>query len=214
MENYIQQTMTALEKNNMKAYFVQTKQEVVPLIKTLLSKGESVSCGGSETLKQCNVFEEILESGEYDFVDRRGLEGEELRESYAKAFMCDTFFTSSNAVTQNGELYNVDGNSNRIACIVFGPKQVIAVVGINKIVKNLDEAVARVKTIAAPKNTQRLNCATPCATTGQCMCSGEDNYMCDGCGGDSRICCNYVVSAKQRHKNRIKVIIVNENLGY
>ncbi len=214
MEEYIKQTIQALEKNNMKAYYVQSKDEVVPLVKTLIKEGESVSCGGSETLKECKVFEEILESGDYDFVDRRGLEGEELREAYGKAFMCDTFFTSSNAVTQRGELYNVDGNSNRVACIVFGPKQVIAIVGKNKIVPDLDAAVARVKTVASPMNTQRLNCATPCATTGECMCNGKDDYMCDGCKGDSRICCNYVVSAKQRHKDRIKVIIVNENLGY
>ena len=112
-------------------------------------------------------------------------------------------------------LYNVDGNSNRVACIVYGPRQVIMIVGVNKIVKDIDDAIYRVKTVCAPMNTQRLDVKTPCNKTGKCISLSKENpYLCDGCGGDNRICCNYVVSAKQRHKNRIKVIIVNENLGY
>ena len=115
----------------------------------------------------------------------------------------------------DGELYNVDGNSNRVACIVYGPRQVIMIVGVNKIVENLDEAILRVKTICAPMNTERLGIATPCNKTGKCISLSKENpFMCDGCGGNTRICCNYVVSAKQRHKDRIKLIIVNENLGY
>ena len=129
--------------------------------------------------------------------------------------MCDTFFTSSNAVTERGELYNVDGNSNRVACIVYGPRQVIMVVGKNKIVPNINAAVERVKKSAAPPNTVRLSCDTPCAKLGECVSlSNENAFICDGCHGESRICCNYVISAQQRHKDRIKVIIVNENLGY
>ena len=156
-----------------------------------------------------------MQNGDYDFIDRSGLEGEQLRNAYIKTFGCDTFFTSSNAVTENGELYNVDGNSNRVACIVYGPRQVIMIVGVNKIVENLDEAILRVKTICAPMNTKRLGIATPCNKTGKCISlSKENTFMCDGCGGNTRICCNYVVSAKQRHKDRIKLIIVNENLGY
>ena len=215
MQEMIKRTMENLEKNNMKAFYVETKEEVVPLIKTLINKGESVSCGGSVTLNECGVMDNVLKSGDYDFIDRTGLQGEALRESYGKAFMCDTFFTSSNAVTERGELYNVDGNSNRVACIVFGPKQVIMVVGVNKIVANIDEAITRVKKCAAPPNSTRLNCDTPCAKLGECVSLSNDNaFMCDGCKTGGRICCNYVVSAQQRHKDRIKVIIVNENLGY
>ena len=210
----IEKTIKNLERNGIKPYFVETKAEVVPLIKTLISKGESVSNGGSETLKQCQVFD-LLKNGDYDFIDRTGLEGEELRDAYIRAFGCDTFFCSSNAVTENGELYNVDGNSNRVACIVYGPRQVIMVVGINKIVKDIDEAVLRVKEQAAPPNTKRLSCKTPCAATGKCISLNKENpYICDGCASEQRICCNYVISAKQRHKDRIKLIIVNENLGY
>lgn len=210
----IERTMKNLEKNNMKPYFVETKEEVVPLIKTLIKKGESVSNGGSETLAETGVFE-LLESGDYDFIDRRGLEGEALRQAYIGAYGCDTFFCSSNAVTENGELYNVDGNSNRVACIVYGPRQVIMVVGVNKIVKDIDEAIERVKTVSAPKNTVRLGLDTPCRKTGKCVSLMKENaYICDGCAAGGRVCCNYVVSARQRHKDRIKIILVNESLGY
>lgn len=215
MEKYIETTMKNLEKNNMKPYFVETKEEVVPLIKTLLTKGETVANGGSMSLEACNVFAEILESGDYNFVDRRGLQGDTVREAYGKAYMADSYFCSSNAITERGELYNVDGNSNRVSCIVYGPKQVIMVVGKNKIVKDIPEAIERVKKCAAPPNCVRLNCDTPCAKTGHCVSLDmDDPYMADGCQKDVRICCSYVVSAHQRHKDRIKVIIVNENLGY
>lgn len=210
----IKMTMANLEKNNMKPYFVETKEDVIPLIKTLIADGESISHGGSETLKEIGAVE-MIKTGNYDYIDRSGLEGEELRQSYIRAFGCDTYLTSVNAVTENGELYNVDGNSNRVACIVYGPRQVIAVVGINKIVKDINAAVERVKTTAAPPNTKRLNCQTPCAVTGECISLNKENPMiCDGCESPQRICCNYVISAKQRHKDRIKVIIVNESLGY
>lgn len=214
MDERIEKTIKNLEKNNIKGYFVETKEEVVPLIRTLVPEGSSVSNGGSETLRQTGVSE-LLESGIYDFIDRRGLDGEAVRECYIKAFGCDAFFCSSNAVTENGELYNVDGNSNRVACIVYGPRQVIMVVGKNKIVADINEAIERVKTKAAPPNTKRLSCKTPCAVTGHCISlDGENPLICSGCASEQRICCNYVVSAHQRHKNRIKVIIVNEKLGY
>lgn len=210
----INKVMENLEKNGIKPYFVQTREEVVPLVKTLIKKGESVSNGGSQSLKETGVMD-LLNCGDYDFIDRTGLEGEELRQAYIRAFGCDTFFCSSNAVTENGELYNVDGNSNRVACIVYGPKQVIMVVGVNKIVKDINEAINRVKTVAAPANTVRLSCKTPCQSTGKCVSLNKESpLICDGCASEQRVCCNYVVSAKQRHKNRIKVILVNENLGY
>ena len=122
---------------------------------------------------------------------------------------------STNALTENGELYNVDGNSNRVAALLYGPKSVIVVCGINKIVKNIDEAIKRVKTIAAPQNTIRLGIETPCGKTGKCVSLRKENpELCDGCHGDTRICCNYVVSAQQRHIDRIKVIIIGEEYGY
>jgi len=214
MEKYIETTMKNLEKNGIKPFYCERKDEVKDIILSLINEGESVSNGGSETLKECGVFD-ILKSGKYDFIDRAGLEGEAVREAYIKAFGCDSYFCSSNAVTERGELYNVDGNSNRVACIVYGPRQVIMVVGKNKIVPDIDAAIKRVKEKAAPPNCVRLNLNNPCAKTGKCVSLNlDDPFMCDGCALDSRICCNYVVTAKQRHKDRIKVIIVNEDLGY
>ncbi|MBR3149777.1 MAG: lactate utilization protein [Eubacterium sp.] len=214
MEKYIETTMKNLEKNGMKPYYCETKEEALEIVKSLINKGESVSNGGSETLKECGVFE-VLKSGDYDFIDRTGLTGEAVRDAYVRAFGCDTYFCSSNAVTERGELYNVDGNSNRVACIVYGPRQVVMLVGKNKIVPDIDAAIKRVKEKAAPPNCVRLSLANPCAKTGKCVSLNlDDPYMCDGCALDSRICCSYVVSAKQRHKDRIKVIIINEDLGY
>lgn len=214
MEKFIEITMQNLERNNIKPFFVETKEEVLPLVKSLMNKGESVANGGSMTMDACGLFD-LLESGDYEFIDRRGLQGEDVRQSYIKAYGADNYICSSNAVTERGELYNVDGNSNRVSCIVHGPRQVIMVVGKNKIVPNINDAIKRVKEKAAPPNCVRLNCNTPCAKTGHCISldtNGE--YMCDGCASEGRICCSYVVSAHQRHKDRIKLIIVNEDLGY
>ena len=124
----------------------------------------------------------------------------------------DTYFCSANAVTTQGELYNVDGNANRIAAIAYGPKRVIMVVGINKIVPDLEAAIHRVKTVAAPRNVERLGCNTYCQKAGHCM--GVDGGMTDGCGAVGRICSGYLVSGWQRHKERIQVILVGESCGY
>ena len=211
----VEATLKNLKRNRMEAYYVDTKEQACDLVKTLVQPGATVSCGGSVTLKQTGVYD-IIASGDYDFLDRSACKtAEETDALYRQVFSADAFFTSANAVTENGELYNVDGNSNRVAAIVFGPKSVICVCGVNKLVKNIDEAIRRVKTKAAPPNTVRLGIETPCAKTGACISlKQEDPDMCAGCHGDGRICCNYVVSAQQRHINRIKVIIIGEEYGY
>lgn len=216
LKNRIETTMQNLRLNKMEPYFVQTSAEAREKVSELLEKGCTVSCGGSVTLKQTGVYD-LISSADYDFLDRSapGLTREQVEEIYRKTFFADAFVTSTNALTENGELYNVDGNSNRVAAILYGPKSVIVVCGVNKIVKNIDEAINRVKTKAAPPNTVRLNIDTYCAKTGQCVSLNKENpEMCEGCHSDGRICCNYVVCAQQRHVNRIKVIIVNEELGY
>ena len=215
MKARVEATLKNLKRNRMEAYYVDTKEQACDLVKTLVQPGATVSCGGSVTLKQTGVYD-IIASGDYDFLDRSACKtAEETDALYRQVFSADAFFTSANAVTENGELYNVDGNSNRVAAIVFGPKSVICVCGVNKLVKNIDEAIRRVKTKAAPPNTVRLGIETPCAKTGACISlKQEDSNMCAGCHGDGRICCNYVVSAQQRHINRIKVIIIGEEYGY
>lgn len=216
MEKYIEQTIKALEKNNMQCMYVEKKSDVLNAVKELLPKGATVAVGGSVTLDECGVID-LLRNGDYVFYDRYapGLTVEQTNDVFEKSLSADAFLMSSNAITQNGELYNVDGRSNRVAPLVFGPKSVIIVVGKNKIVENINDAVLRVKTISAPLNAKRLNCNTYCAKFGKCVSLNNPNSeMSSGCGSDARICCNYVVSAKQRVKNRIKVIICGEDAGY
>lgn len=210
----LERTAKKLEANNMKCFIADKKEDVLPIVKNLLAEGETVACGGSMTLSECGIME-LLRSGEYNFLDRDGKTREEVEEVFRAAFSADSYLTSSNAITENGELYNVDGNSNRVAAICYGPKSVIVVAGRNKIVRNLDDAVQRVKRLAAPMNTARLGCSTYCQSKGICASLDSSNTgMTDGCSSDGRICCSFVVTAQQRHKDRIKVILVNEELGF
>lgn len=213
MNSTIEKTMKNLEKNNMNAYFAETKEEVIPLIEKIVAEGSSVAVGGSVTLNEAGVLEH-LRSGRYEFYDRyaEGLTPEEIKEIFRKSMGVDAYFCSCNAVTEDGELYNVDGNANRVAAIAFGPEKVIMIVGVNKIVANIDEAVKRVKTVAAPKNCVRLNCKTYCFAKGHCM--DMEGGIGKGCDSPQRICRHYLVSAKQKDDGRINVILVNEELGY
>lgn len=213
--NIITETMKNLEKNNMKPYFCETSQQALEMVKALLVKGETVASGGSVTLKETGV-EELLRSGDYNYIDRaKATTPEETEEVFLGAFRADTYLMSTNALTRRGELYNVDGNSNRVAALLYGPKSVVILCGYNKIVEDLNEAVYRMKTVAAPLNTKRLSTGSYCESTGECLSlQGESPLMCDGCKGAGRICCNYVVSAQQRKKDRIKVIIIGEELGF
>lgn len=217
MELRIKKTMKNLEQNNMKPFYAKDKAEAVQIVESLLNEGDTVTAGGTMTMYESGVAA-LLESGKYNFLDRNrpGITQEEIDDIYRKAFSADAYICSSNAVTENGELFNVDGNSNRVAAIVFGPKQVIMIVGYNKIVANLDEAILRVKKVAAPENAVRLNCDTYCRYNGECVscAEGKDFDLAAGCRSDKRICCSYVVSSMQRKKNRIKVILVGEELGY
>lgn len=207
------QVIAGLERNNMTGYYVDSAAEVVDKVKQLLRPGDTVAVGGSMSLEQAGVLH-LLRSGSYHFLDRYapGLTPEQVREIYLKSFAADAYLSSVNAITLNGELYNVDGRSNRIAAIAYGPSSVILVVGCNKIVKDIDEAIGRVKRLAAPANATRLHCDTPCTEAG--CCAGIRGSMTAGCNNERRICCNYMVSAYQRDQGRIKVILVGEPLGY
>ncbi|MDP4153940.1 MAG: lactate utilization protein [Bacillota bacterium] len=216
-EKRVNRTLENLQKNNMSAIYVPKKEDVVGEVAKLISEGDTVAVGGSVTLSEAGVLE-LLRNGKYNFLDRYapGLSKEETNEILRQGLLADVFLCSSNAITERGELYNVDGNSNRIAALVFGPKSVIVVAGINKIVYDLDEAVLRVKQIAAPANCLRLGYETYCMHDGQCQSlhSNSSRDITEGCSSATRICCNYVISARQRIKDRIKVIIVGEPMGY
>lgn len=201
----IQRTIEALKKNRMNGYLVQDEKELIEKIEEIVSEGSTAAVGGSMTLFETGIIN-YLRSGKYNFYDRykEGLTKEEIKEVYRKSFSVNAYFVSSNAVTEDGELYNVDGNGNRVAAMLYGPDKVIVVVGFNKIVKNLDAAIIRNREMSAPANAKRLNKITPCVKVGYCM----------DCSSDDRICSEYTVIRKQMDKNRIHVIIVNKNLGY
>ena len=167
----IDKTMANLKRNKMEPYFCETSAQARELVKTLINKGDTISSGGSVTLKQTGIYDR----------SREGITREEVEEVYRKTFCADAFFTSTNALTENGELYNVDGNSNRVAAILYGPKSVVVICGVNKLVKNIDEAIYRVKTKAAPPNTVRLGIDTYCAKKGQCVSLNKDEpELCAG----------------------------------
>ena len=207
LEAQVERTMKALAKNQMPAVYAPTKAAAVKAVEAMLREGETISCGGSVTLAESGI-RDLMKSGRYQFIDREEMDP---REAYLKTFDADVFLTSANAITEDGELYNVDGNGNRVAALIYGPQRVIVVAGVNKIVRNLEEAISRVKYVAAPANGVRLGTNTPCSHTGRCaQCEGG---MTAGCASEKRMCCQYVVTGYQR-TDRIRVVLVGEELGY
>ncbi|MEE0945530.1 MAG: lactate utilization protein [Acutalibacteraceae bacterium] len=216
MTEIIKNTIKALEKNNMLTFYAEKKEDIMPIIKTLIKKGDSVAFGGSVSLNEIGAVEEIRK-GDYEVIDRYApnLTAEQRKEAFRKAFFADVFLTSTNALTEKGELINVDGNGNRVAAMIYGPDSVIVVVGANKLVKNAEEGFERIKQIAAPKNCVRLSLDSYCHSTGKCMALNNDEHsLSDGCYTNGRICCSYTVQGFQRTKDRIKVILCGEALGY
>ncbi len=198
----LERTAAALRKNRMETFVLESAVEVVPLLQKLLPSGVSVACGGSMTLAECQV-QELLRSGSYTYFDHYA-PGVEIEEVMRQAFSADWYLASANAITEQGEIYEMDGRGNRVAAIAFGPKQVVLVAGFNKIVEDVEEARMRNFTVAAPANAHRLSYKTPCAVTGECH----------DCDSPDRICCAELVLGPQRNPGRIKIILVCEDLGY
>lgn len=209
----IERTMENLRKNNMAAFYADTKENVCPIVESLLKDGDTVTHGGSVSLSDCGLTE-LLNSGRYNYLDRsKAKSPDEIKKIYRQAFFADTYISGTNAIIESGMLYNVDKNSNRIAPIAFGPESVIIIAGYNKIVKNFDEAVERVRGEAAPANCIRLNCNTPCTEKGECIMRGKGcETLGQNCGGNT-ICGNYLLQSTQAIKDRIRVIIVGEEVG-
>lgn len=205
MEKRIDRTIKNLNRRNMDGFFVKDKNELITILKKIIDDNSTVGVGDSMTLFETGVID-FLRKGDYVFLDkyRDGITSEEKREIYLKNFSANTFMCSTNALTEDGELYNIDGNGSRVAPMLYGPKQVILVTGINKIVKDIEEAEKRVRNYAAPIDAKRLNKDTPCTTLGYCV----------DCKSPNRICNDFTIIRGQFIKNRIKVIIVGEQLGY
>ncbi|WP_346879888.1 lactate utilization protein [Clostridium sp. UBA3061] len=204
-ESRVNSTINSLKKNGMNGYLVNSHEELIEKINELTNDGDTVSCGGSMSLFETGVID-YLRSGKYNFLDRYedGLSKDDLKKLYRNTFSADVYFTSTNAITEKGELYNVDGNGNRVAAMLYGPDKVIIIAGINKIVENIEEAIKRNERVSAPANCKRLNRATPCVKVGHCM----------DCSSEERICNEYTIIRRQGNKDRIHVIFLNEELGY
>lgn len=202
MEEKVERTLAALRRNRMDARYLEEAAQLPELIKALCPEGSRTANGGSVTLKETGVLE-LIKSPRYVYLDRAdpALSRDEIT---AGTFNADYFFASSNAVTEQGELYNVDGEGSRVAPMIFGPKHVVVIAGTNKIVPDLAAADERVRSVAAPKNCVRLAKKTPCAVTGHCA----------DCLSPERICCSRVVSSYQRNPERMTVILVEGSFGY
>ena len=201
----IQRLLESLEKRNITAYYAPTKEDALALVKEMIPAGSTVSTGGSQTLKQVGIID-YLKSGEVTYLDRTdpALSPEQRKAVEKAGLTADVFLSSTNALTEDGKLFNIDGNGNRVAAMLYGPDRVIIVAGINKIVANEKDAEWRVRNVASPPNTVRLNKKTPCAALGKCM----------DCNSPDRICNEFVWIVRQRDYGRMHVVIVGEELGF
>ena len=193
-----------LQRANMEGYYCETSKDAVELVRKLVPQGATIAWGGTETFKETGV-KAALEADGHPMIDRsKAQTPEEMRDILLKHYASDCFFMSANAITRKGELVNIDGNSNRLSCLLFGPKQVYVLVGMNKVVEDVDAGVKRIRTMACPPNAARLHTGTPCETAG----------VCGKCHDKGCMCCNLVVTRHSRHSGRIKVILIAENLGF
>ena len=209
-------TVKNLEANNMAACFVPSREDALSLVKTLVPSSASTASGGSVTLEECGIMKYLREETAY--IDRfeKGISKEELKKRDSMIHVCDYYLSSANAITEHGEIYQVDGTSNRISSLSYGPEKVIIVAGMNKLVPSLRSAVEKVKREAAPMNSIRLAKGSFCEKTGVCISPhfDEENLMCHADCGENTICCNTLIMKRQKIKDRVTVILVGEDLGY
>ena len=192
-------------KRNIEAFYCNTKEEAAALAMDIMKDGGSVGMGGSSTVKQTGLLDLIKDSDNLHFIDRSlATTPEEKKAVFLEMMAAEYFLMSSNAITIDGELVNIDGNANRLACLLHGPDKVIVIAGMNKVVEDVDAGLQRIGTHAAPPNAARLNLRTPCGSVGHCT----------DCQSDDCMCCQVVVTRRSRHEGRIKVILIGEELGF
>lgn len=203
-ENLADSIIEKFNKRGIEGYYCDNSEDALLTAKRFLTPGCSISWGGSQTLSEIGLMDELAAS-DYIIYDRFAAETpEEKTAMYSKIVTADYFFMSSNAITLDGQLINIDGNGNRVACLITGPKNVIIIAGMNKIVTDVTTGIERVRNMATPPNAIRLGSKTPCAELGKCA-----NCLTDDC-----LCCEIVITRKSRIPGRIKVILVGEELGY
>ena len=196
-----QKVIKGLESRNMKGFYAKDRDEALKIALGLMPEGSSVTMGGSVSAAEIGLVDAV-KNGNYEFIDRNT--AEDKRKAALAAYDVDFFLASCNAMTEDGVLVNIDGNSNRVSAIAHGPRKVLFIVGMNKICKDADMAMKRARNVAAPINAQRFGLQTPCTKTGQCM----------DCKSPDTICCQFLITRYSRHSDRIYVILLNDNLGF
>jgi hypothetical protein len=196
--------VSALKSRSFDAWYFDETADAVKKIISLIPKDHLVSWGGSLTMVDLGIQEKLANDG-FNLLDRdKAPTPEERGEAMRRALLCDTFLSGTNAISEDGQLVNIDGYGNRAAAMIFGPKQVIIAAGMNKVAKTLDDAVVRARTIAAPANTQRFpNLKTPCSENGTCA----------NCLSADTICSFFVTTRFCKPAGRIKVILIGKDLG-
>jgi len=194
----------ALHSRSFDAFYFDDAAEAAEKIISLIPKDHLVSWGGSKTMVDLGI-QEYLEKEGYNLLDRdKAASPEERMEKMRKALLCDTFLSGTNAISEDGQLINIDGYGNRVAAMIFGPKQVIVAAGMNKVAKTYRDAVVRARTIAAPLNIQRFpSLETPCSESGSCA----------DCLSPDTICSFFVTTRFCKPAGRIKVILIGKDLG-
>ncbi len=196
-----ERVINGLQSRNMTGYYARTKEEALRTALKLIPEGSSISMGGAMSVHEIGLSEAV-KTDKYNFIDRDATEDK--RAAMLAGYDADIFLSSCNAMTEDGILVNIDGNANRVSCIAQGPKKVIFIVGMNKVCIDVDAALKRARNVAAPINAQRFGLSTPCTKTGSCM----------NCKSPDTICCQFLITRFSRHKDRIHVILVGEDLGF
>lgn len=200
-EKLAQKVIKGLASRNMTGYYAPSAEEAKKIALNLLPEGSTVTMGGGMSVHEIGLVD-ALKNGNYDFLDRD--KAEDKRAAMLAAYDADFFLSSCNAITEDGVLINIDGNSNRVSAIAQGPKKVLFIVGMNKVCSDVDGALKRARNVAAPINAQRFGLNTPCSKTGSCM----------DCKSPDTICCQFLITRFSRHADRIHVILVNDTLGF
>lgn len=194
-------TIKGLNSRNMQGYYVEDKEEALKIALDLIEQESTITMGGGMSIDEIGL-KNALKAGNYHFIDRD--EMQDKRKAMLAAYDADWFLASANAITQDGVLINIDGNSNRVSAIAQGPHHVLFIVGMNKICADVDHAMKRARNVAAPINAQRFDIHTPCKQTGTCL----------DCKSPDTICCQFLITRYSKHPNRIHVILVNDDLGF
>ncbi len=196
-----QKVIKGLESRNMCGYYAADREGALKMALEMNPEGSVVTMGGGMSPIEIGLVDTV-KGGNYTFIDRNI--AEDKRAAMLQAYDADVYLASTNAITEDGILVNIDGNANRVSALAFGPKKVVMIVGLNKVTPDIDSAMKRARNIAAPVNAQRFGISTPCTATGSCM----------NCKSADTICCQFLITRYSKHPGRINVILVNDSLGF